>query len=148
MAEDSKEKGGVSAEEEIRELEQRLEEKKRELAEKGEGLPEEKEILREILRKRVEEAMPPAPGEVPITPVAGVPHKLTDDLKKKAEELKKKEAREEQVRALIELALTRSISDAVKVAGSATPYLLDELHDHLVDDYYEKLLQLRKIKAL
>jgi len=49
---------------------------------------------------------------------------------------------------LVEVALTRTIHEAVKVAESATPYLLDELHDHLVDDYYEKLVALRKIKAL
>ncbi|QQG45160.1 MAG: hypothetical protein HYW89_04140 [Candidatus Sungiibacteriota bacterium] len=135
-----------SAEEEIRQLEQKLEEKKREFALRGVEVPEEKELLREVLRKQVEEVRPPLSTPA-VTPPAGA-HLLTDDLKKKADEVKNQEERETQVRTLIEIALTRGINNAVKVAESATPYLLDELHDHLVDDYYDKLVQLRKIKKL
>ncbi|MBI2640314.1 MAG: hypothetical protein HYW91_00290 [Candidatus Sungbacteria bacterium] len=149
MPQDSqKEKGAASAEEEILELERKLEEKKRELAESGAAPVEEKEVFREVLREHVEEARPQAPGEGPAVLAPSVTHVLADDLKKKADEVKKKELREEQVRELIEFALTRTINDAVKVAERATPWLLDELHDHLVDDYYEKLVQLRKLKQL
>ena len=62
--------------------------------------------------------------------------------------LKKLEELEKQVRELVAIALQRSIQHAVKAAERETPYLLDELHDHLVDDYYEKLVALRKIKNL
>lgn len=149
MPQDSqKEKGSASPEEEILELERRLEEKKRKLAEGGAPPKEEKEVLREVLREHVEEARPQAPGEAPSVSAPSVTHVLADDLKKKADEVKKKELREEQVRELIEFALTRTIQDAVKVAERATPWLLDELHDHLIDDYYEKLVQLRKLKRL
>lgn len=136
----------LSPEEEIKELERKLEERKRELAGKGEVIPEEKEILREALKKHIEEVRPPVLPEPAAAPPAA--HKLVDDLQKKADDLKAEEKREEQVRALVEIALTRSLGDAVKVAREATPYLLDEFHDHLVDDYYEKLVQLRKLKEL
>lgn len=145
MAEEHKKE--ITPENEILELERRLEEKKRELAGKQAELPEEKEILREVLQKQVEEARAPA-GEEPTGSAPAVIHILTDDLKKQVDEVKQKEKREEQIRHLVELALTKSIKDAVKVAQDASPYLLDELHDHLVDDYYEKLVALRKIKKL
>ena len=149
MAQDSqKEKGSASAEEEILELERKLEEKTRELAESGAPPKEEKEVFREVLQEHVEEARPQAPGEAPAVSAPPVTHVLADDLKKKADDIKKKELREEQVRELIEFALTRTIHDAVKVAEQATPWLLDELHDHLIDDYYDKLVQLRKLKQL
>ena len=56
--------------------------------------------------------------------------------------------REEDTRALIEIALTKGIAEAVKIAERDSPYMLDELHDHLADDYYEKLVALRKLKAI
>lgn len=149
MPQDSqKERGVVSPEEEILELERKLEEKKRELVEQGVPPSEEKEVFREVLREHVGEARPQAPSEGSTISAPSTTHILADDLKKKADDVKKKELREEQVRELIEFALTRTINDAVKVAEQATPWLLDELHDHLVDDYYEKLVQLRKLKVL
>lgn len=142
------EQSGLSAEEEIRELERKLEERKRELALQGKEAKEEKEVFRGVLQQHIEEARPLEKPQQGLTPVSGVAHVLDDDLQKNADEVKKKEKREEQVRALVELALTRTIEDAVKVAQSASPYLLDELHDHLVDEYYDKLVQLRKVKPL
>ena len=135
-----------SPENDIKELEQKLEEKKRQLAEKQAEAPEDKEILREVLQKQVEEARTGA--DEPSSAAPAVTHVLTDDLKKQADEVKKKEKREEQIKHLVEIALTKSISEAVKVAQKANPYLLDELHDHLVDDYYDTLIALRKIKKL
>lgn len=138
----------TTPEEEIRMLEKKLEAKKQELSQKGQEAPHEKEMLREVLKEHIEEARQVPPEHPQPVPSAGIGHGLGDDLKKKADDLKQQEKREEQVRSLVELALTRSIHDAVKVAGHATPYLLDELHDHLVDDYYEKLVALKKIKQL
>lgn len=141
----------TSPEDEIRALEEKLEQKKKELSEKSDEVSEEKDVLREVLKQHIEEARPSAspssslpnfgPSSTQSTP-------LSDDLKKHADNIKSKEALEEQVRALIEIAMTRSIQDAVKVAEAATPYLIDELHDHLVDDYYDKLISLRKLKLL
>ena len=56
--------------------------------------------------------------------------------------------KEERIRALIELALTYTIQRAIRHAQSYSPHEVDELHDHLADDYYEKLVQLGKIKTL
>lgn len=143
MAEESKKPEAVSAEEEIKELENKLEEKKRELAEKQETLPEEKELFRELLRQHIEQERPilsTKPSSPPAPPVSTVPTP--------ADDLKNKEEREAQIRALIEFALTKSLNGAIKMAGETSPYLLDELHDHLIDDYYDKLVTLRKLKKL
>ena len=133
----------ISQEEEIRELEQRLEEKKRALAEQEGEMPHEKEMFREVLKEHVEEiqrahggsplpplSLPTTQGVAPLaTPVAG----SGED--------------EAKVRILIEIALTKSIEEAIRIASGETPYLLDRLHDELVDEYYEKLLALRKIET-
>lgn len=132
-----------SPEEEIKALEQKLEAKKRELQEQGTAV-EEKDVFREILKEHISKSRlsPSAPAGLPAV------QPLPPHLKPQADDLQKKEEREAQVKQLVEIALTRNIQDAVKVAEQATPYLLDELHDHLVDDFYEKLLALRKLKAL
>ena len=131
-----------SAEEEIRQLEQKLEEKKRALAENGEA-PPEKEMLREVLKEHIEQERAQGPmSEIPsptITPpITGQPQT--------PQQAKDDERRQQEIRALVEHALTKSIKDAVKIAQDESPYLLDELHDHLVDHYYDKLKHLRKIK--
>ena len=128
----------ISPEEEIRELEQKLEEKKRALAEQGSPVAPEKEVFREVMREHISTVVPPAPlapapvSHIPPTPPP--PQKGADA-----------PAREEKLRALIERALTRNIADAVDAAYSESPYLLDALHDRLVDEYYDKLVALRKI---
>lgn len=141
MPQDSKEEALFSPEAEIEALEQKLAEKKKELEERGEKAPEERDMFREILREHIQKAKTPADASQPAVP-------LPQSLQKSGEDLKQKEELEEQVRHLVELALTRTIQDAVKVAESATPFLLDELHDHLADDYYDKLVALRKVKSL
>lgn len=133
-----------SPEEEIRALEQKLEAKKRELREQGAEI-EEKDAFREILKEHIDKSR--SSSKLPATQYP-TQSTLPADLQKHARDLKKKEEREAQVKHLVEIALTRNIQDAVKVAEQATPYLLDELHDHLVDDFYDKLLALRKLKAL
>lgn len=150
MAEDSLSEKEITPEEEIRRLELKLEEKKRELTERGIEFPKEKEALREVLREHIAEfkSGPEGTSASGGTPLMGGTGSLTDDQQKKADELAKKEERKEQVRALVEYALTKSIAEAVKIAEASTPWLVDELHDHLVDDYYDKLVALRKIKEL
>lgn len=140
----------ITPEDEIKELERKLEEKKRELAEQGKPVGEEKEVFREVLQQHIEAARPALSEPQPQTPqpLKGIAHTLADDLKKKVDDVKSKTERDEKIKALLELALTHTIQDAVKVAEAASPYLLDELHDHLVDDYYQKLIALRKIKEL
>ena len=138
MAEYTKEK---TPEEEIRELEKKLEAKKQELAEKGMAAAPEKEVFREVLKTHIEEArVSPREAAPPLaggTPTGGTQPQKTDD--------RQKEERARKLAALIEFALAKTIRGAVGAAESESPYLLDELHDHLVDEYYEKLVALRKI---
>lgn len=146
MADETKHEGQLASEEEIKMLEQKLEEKKRALEEQRRPVPEEKEVFREVMREHIERVRPQAPPATmpprpPVSPGATYTVPSQDDAAQK-------EQRESKVRSLVEYALTRTVEDAVKKAEAESPYLLDELHDHLVDDYYQKLLALRKIKNL
>lgn len=127
-----------SPEEEIRRLEERLAQKRKELEERGET-KEEKEAFREILRERIEEvrprpnAMSTPYGTLPPSQAQVVPPaKVTDEDKRKLE-------------ALIEIAIGQSLVRAVHLAESISPYMLDLLHDTLVDKYYDRLIQSRQI---
>lgn len=143
MAEDQKKERRITPEEEIRELERRLEEKKRALGEERQIMPEEKELFREVLKERVEELAPPEERMPKPPPLASHPSGA-----KTKKDLDDEKEREEQVRALIEIALTKGIFEAVRIASATSPYLLDDLHDHLADDFYEKLVAMRQIEQL
>ena len=143
MSEDQKQERYITPEDEIRDLERRLEEKKKAFAATGEKTPEEKEMFRETLKERVEELAPSEermPGHSSITP-----HPSGAKTKKDFDDEKE---REEQVQALVEIALTKGIFEAVRIARATSPYLLDDLHDHLADDFYDKLIALRQINQL
>ncbi len=132
-------RGFANPEEEIRELERRLEEKKRALSEAGAEIPHEKEVFRDVLKEHIEDIRR-TPGEHAGIPPPPPKKDDSGDFKKVKEELT------EDVRILVEIALTKSIEEAVRTAERAkSPYLLDELHDHLIDDFYDKLVSLRKI---
>lgn len=148
MAEEQKQEQLAGQEEEIRLLEQKLEEKKKELREQKEQMPEEKDLFREILREHIARTRTSSSGQVTDQQQTAVSKPVSDQVKKNAEDLEKIKEWEKQVEHLVKLALQGSVSQAVRAAEQATPYLLDELHDHLVDDYYEKLVALRKIKNL
>lgn len=138
------EQPAINPEDEIRELERKLAEKRAAFAQGQETVPaEEKEMLRETLREHIEQIRTPS-GEAPHP---SVPSSVLAPQSTTPMDPDEPKHREEQVRALIEIALTKSIRDAVKVAQANSPYLLDELHDHLVDEYYDKLVQLGKIQA-
>ncbi len=147
MAEEPQQERSVSSKE-IARLERQLEEKKRALAEQGKETPQEKEMLREVLREQAEavkSSPAPSAGEPLISalkPASGAvpPPNAQDD--------KKNQAREEQLKALVEFALSHTIERAVEKAQAESPYLLDALHDRLVDEYYEKMVALRKLKQL
>jgi len=137
----------LSPEQEIQKLEAQLERKKRELAETGAAVPEEKELFREVVRGHIETLRPSVSVPVPIPPSVGQPPAPIAPQDMQAD-VKKQEANTATVRMLVEKAMTGTIEDAVKEAQKISPYMVDELHDHLTDDMYAKLLALRKIKAL
>ena len=138
----------ISPEEEIKNLEQQLEAKKRELAVAGAPAKEEKEVFREVLKEHIETLRPSAPPADTAIPPAPLPLIAAPAPQDIPGQIKKDEANEATLRMLVEKAMTGTIEDAVKEAQKISPYMLDELHDHLVDDMYDKLVVLRKIKAL
>ena len=135
-----------SPEEEIRELERRLEVKKRELAANDAEPVPEKSILGEVLKTHIEDAtraaMQPssaAPSVIPSTPSPQV-KKQVDDLRTMMDK--------EQVESLVEIAFSKGLVDAVETARHLNnPHILDAFHDALVDTYYDKLLALRGIPS-
>ncbi len=137
----------MSPEEEIKKLEQELEQKKRELAESGATAPEEKEIFREVLREHIESLRPVLP-QVPVTSHIPPPPSTTPTPQDVDQDRKQRELNEATVRILVEKAMTSTVEAAVSEAQKISPYMIDELHDHLVDDMYDKMIALRKIKKL
>lgn len=129
--------------EEIAALERLLAEKKQNLLTEGKIMPE-KEAFREAFRESLGEALSPQTTTVTPPPVSTL---TPDEVTKHASDVAAKE-REEQVAALVEIALTKGIPAAAEIARKATPWLMDALHDELQDHYYDKLLQARKLKAL
>lgn len=52
---------------------------------------------------------------------------------------------EKKVDALVRIALKDSINDSVKIAQKLGPYYIDALHDTLVDEFLNILIQQKKI---
>lgn len=129
-----------TTEQELEKLQAQLEAKKQEALAEGKEPPSDKELLREVLREQVQNIRTTPAPSLSIDYAKPQPTQKSDDQAKKQE-------REEEIKALVDLALTKSIEDAIRIAEQESPYILDELHDHLVDQYYDKLVQLGKIKA-
>ena len=139
----------TTLEAEIRALEEKLAARKQ-----VEGnAREEKEVFRDVLKEHIEGAREHAGqnmetnGEVEQAGDAVFPPLQTNVVlhKQKADDLKEQE-HHEQVEALVEIALAKGILEAVAVARHLqNPHLLDDFHDALVDEYYEKLLQAREL---
>lgn len=132
---------GESPHQEIAELERLLNEKKQALEAEGKRV-EETEVFKETFREKYGEALRPSSQAFP--PVPSLP---PDEISKHASGLAAKE-REEQLEALVALALTKGVRAAADVARHATPWLMDELHDRLQDRYYSYLIQAKKLKAI
>ena len=144
----------TSLEEEIRALEEKLAARKatEESTSESASLREEKDIFRDVLKEHVESAKEMAEqhgagdmGGSAETPGAPL-HNYTVQAQQKADDLREKE-HHEQAEALVEIALTKGILEAVRVARHlGNPHLLDDFHDALIDEYYDKLLQSRAIQ--
>ena len=140
-------------EEEIRVLEEKLATRKvTEAAGEHASPREEKDVFRDVLREHVESAkeqgerrVPSKLGDFADSSTSSPPFDYALQSKQKADDMREKE-HHEQVEALVEIALTKGILEAVHVARHLdNPHLLDDFHDMLVDEYYEKLVQARKI---
>lgn len=135
----------MSIEQEIAQLQRQLEAKKAELGQKAgqqEVLPHDKEVLREVVREKIQQHTPlqqvqgVAPAPVPAPPSATSPAYLAPELQSKVQEL-------------VNVAFTKNISDAIQQAvKSNNPALIDAFHDVLVDELYGQLLERKKLEEL
>lgn len=122
----------LPVEEEILELEKRLAEKKKELGQvkKLEGAVE-----------KIEEK---APKTVPV--VAPREEELTEEEKLSLNKIKLL-SRKEQLNILTKTALGEGLVKSIKIARALNnAYLLDELHDTLIDKLYKELVKKGEIK--
>lgn len=121
-----------SPEDEIASLEKRLAEKRAELAHEEVSTEHETtqvDVERQHLREEIQRHISETPH--PSVPVL-----------KGASDAMQGQPQQQQVTMLLELALEKGVVHAVKVAEELNdPYLLDRLHDELVDHFYEKMLQ-------
>lgn len=126
---------------EIAELSRLLEEKKKAFEAQGEQ-KEHKEIFQEVFSEKYKEALPPPSGGGLGGSVTSAPRAMASD------DPQHKVLHEQQLQALVDFALTHGLMNAVARANRETPWLLDALHDRLADEYYQKLVQAKEIKAL
>lgn len=109
---------------EIELLEQRLAEKRMEIEKQNIQKPE-KEIISEIIKERSGELYIPTSVSAPMP---------SGDL-------------QNQLQILVDIAFNQSIPVAVRLSKkSGNAYLIDAIHDALVDKFYEELVRRGKIK--
>ena len=128
--------------EEVVELEKKLAEKKKELGGKKEADRHDRELIKEIIKEKVE-----IPKPATTTPVT-TPPPTTKVVVKRAKELKG-EKKERQIELLTDLAFDKGVIHATEVAKKLDdPYILDEFHDTLVDELYNHLIEQKKLKQV
>lgn len=94
----------------------------------------QKEILKEAVSERIATAQPAINQQQAAAQTA---QKLKDQPK------------DRQIQLLTELAFEKGVVEAVEVAKNLdNPYLLDEFHDALIDEFYKKLVEQGKLKAI
>lgn len=106
-----------------------------ETKEKELTLEKQKEILKETVLEQISKVQPVSDGQ----------QKATDQSAKQVQA----EPREKQIKLLTDLAFEKGVVHAIEVAKRLdNPYLLDEFHDALVDELYNKLIETGKLKAI
>jgi hypothetical protein len=157
------EKSGVSssvpvnsAEQEILELEKILAAKKAalgggkelsaslssEASAKGESLAEKEKPLEQIV------GQDQAAGPLPVLPPSGKSSAPVLQAKEKAGEFKRYQ-KNQQLKGLIDIAFQKGISHAVDVVKEMdNPFLMDELHDVLVDELHKELIERGKMEEI
>ncbi|PIR88278.1 MAG: hypothetical protein COU10_00070 [Candidatus Harrisonbacteria bacterium CG10_big_fil_rev_8_21_14_0_10_45_28] len=126
--------GQNSLESQIAQLETQLAEKKGELL-NPENRTTEREMLREVIKSHggTQESGLNLNSPTPSQASASVSRDVTDEDQKKIDDL-------------VLHSFSHGIASSISMAQSyGDAFLLDKLHDRLVDEYYEKLVQARKI---
>lgn len=120
---------------EIKELEAKLEAKKREMAVSGTETPEA-HMFKAVVREHAEQATPAIDTTAPMATqpsTSASAGSLTPTDEQKLDEL-------------VTHAFTKGIPSAIAEARKINiPFLVDMLHDRLADEYYQKLLEARKL---
>jgi len=120
----------VSKKQEILELEKQLAEKKQELSQ---------------VPMQDRDPDPEGVGKKPATPIAPA-SKLSSKISAQIKRLKALD-RESQIKELCNLSFSEDLDFAVNVAkGLDSAYVLDEFHDALVDELYDKLIEKGELK--
>lgn len=99
------------------------------------SLEKQKEILRQAVSEHIATAQPASPTQqqAAMQQAQGI----------------KDQPKERQIQLLVQIAFEKSVIEAVEVAKKLdNPYLLDEFHDALVDELYNKLVETGKLKAI
>lgn len=133
----------ANLEKEIQVLETRLAEKKAEFNQSDTG----KEALRLVVRERMTERFEPKISKAPVSQTKN-DQKITPIIPSGKVSVGKLKLtpKQEQLQVLVGVALAQSIPEAVDLAEKLeSPYLMDELHDVLVDKFYEVLIKRGKI---
>ena len=136
-----------NVEKEIAILEQKLAEKKASLG-KVENFSE-KEFVKETIKERMAETPIFSAPQKPAAPVKkstkATPTPLVATGKVTAQDLQQL-PKEKQLDILVGIAMMQSIPESVSLAQATdNPYILDELHDVLVDKFYSELVKRGKI---
>lgn len=106
-----------------------------EFKEKELTLEKQKEILRQAVSERIQKTQP-------------VPTAQQQVAVQKVQQIKA-ESKERQIQLLTDLAFEKGIPHAIEVAKRLeNPFLLDEFHDALVDELYNKLIEGGKLKQI
>jgi len=134
--------GSGKIEQDIVNLEKKLQEKKAALergkSETKEELPSEKEMLREVVGEKIQEQAPsyqakPQPSD---TTGHGSPSYLSPELNDKVQDL-------------VNVVFNKSLEEAIKEATETNnPALIDAFHDALVDQLYNDLVERKKVKPI
>jgi len=118
---------------EVNFIKERILMKKEQMTKEGLTVPEDKELIRETIEERIEESLKNYPPAVEIqksTPAAIPSVSIASD---------DKEA-QQKVDELVAIALKENIPKAVITAlKTGNAFLIDKLHDTLVDKYYQQL---------
>lgn len=136
-----------SLEQEVLELERQLAVKKAALPEKdlsAEALAEAEKPLEQVLDKEKPAVSPAVAPAAPPSAAAATPAAV----KEEAQKLKGFE-KNQQLKALVDLAFLKGVSYATEVARHLdNPYLMDEFHDTLIDEFHQKLVESGKLEEI
>lgn len=141
---------GATINQEIAELEEKLRQKRESLTRESsaESLLSDKEILRDVVKEKIQEHAPafqPSPPVISPAPPAGqgqtgpnvsAPSYLAPEMK-------------DRVQELVNMVFSKGLNEAIqKVAKQNDMALLDAFHDVLVDELYKTLVERKKVEEV